>query len=68
MTEKLIEPKSAKPKPLANVATPPATKVFVSIRAPEPVAEMAPPKFTPCAQCGNPGGCARANRCVKGFK
>ena len=26
------------------------------------------PKFTPCRQCGNPGDCVRANRCVKGFK
>ena len=34
----------------------------------EQAAEAAPPKFTPCRQCGNPGGCARANRCVKGFK
>jgi len=33
---------------------------------PKPV--TVPPKFTPCRQCGNPGGCVRANRCVKGFK
>lgn len=24
--------------------------------------------FTPCRQCGNPGDCARAVKCVKGFK
>lgn len=24
--------------------------------------------FTPCPQCGNPGDCARAAHCVKGFK
>lgn len=26
------------------------------------------PKFTPCNQCGNPGDCARAAKCSKGFK
>ena len=56
MTDKLIEPKATKPK----------TPVIV-ISAVKPIA-VAPPKFTPCRQCGNPGGCARANRCVKGFK
>jgi hypothetical protein len=25
-------------------------------------------KFTPCRQCGNPGSCARAAKCSKGFK
>lgn len=48
--------KPAKPVP----AITPATKIVI--------AEMAPPKFTPCRQCGNPGDCTRANRCVKGFK
>jgi hypothetical protein len=24
--------------------------------------------FTPCNQCGNPGDCARAAKCTKGFK
>jgi hypothetical protein len=24
--------------------------------------------FTPCRQCGNPGSCARAAKCSKGFK
>lgn len=57
MTEKLIEPKATKPKAPAIT---PATKIVI--------AETAPPKFVPCRQCGNPGGCARANRCVKGFK
>lgn len=26
------------------------------------------PVFTPCRQCGNPGDCARAAKCVRGFK
>lgn len=26
------------------------------------------PVFTPCRQCGNPGDCARAAKCSKGFK
>ena len=25
-------------------------------------------EFSPCAQCGNPGDCARASKCVRGFK
>ena len=25
-------------------------------------------EFHPCAQCGNPGECARASKCVRGFK
>lgn len=24
--------------------------------------------FVPCNQCGNPGDCARAGKCRKGFK
>ena len=32
-----------------------------------PVVEKAP-KFTPCRQCSNPGDCARAAKCRKGFK
>lgn len=31
-------------------------------------AETATPVFTPCNQCGNPGDCARAAKCRKGFK
>jgi hypothetical protein len=58
MTEKLIEPKRTKPKPV----------VFATAAPKRVIAETAPPKFTPCRQCGNPGGCTRANRCVKGFK
>jgi hypothetical protein len=46
------------------------TKKPVKPKVVESVAEQAAeaPVFTPCRQCGNPGGCARANRCVKGFK
>lgn len=25
-------------------------------------------EFSPCAQCGNPGDCARASKCIRGFK
>lgn len=25
-------------------------------------------EFSPCNQCGNPGDCARAAKCRKGFK
>ena len=67
MTEKLIEPKVTKPKAPTSV-TLASAKVFASIRDPEPVVVVEAPKFVPCRQCGNPGGCARANRCVKGFK
>lgn len=31
-----------------------------------PVEEAA--EFSPCNQCGNPGDCARASKCRKGFK
>jgi len=58
MTEKLIEPKVTKLKPPSKVATPPVAKLVI--------ADLF--TFTPCRQCGNPGGCTRANRCVKGFK
>lgn len=34
----------------------------------EAVVEAAAPEFTPCRQCGNPGDCARASKCRKGFK
>ena len=60
MTTKLIEPKATKPKTPTIVIS--AVKPIVASVA------VAPPKFTPCRQCGNPGGCVRANRCVKGFK
>ena len=32
-----------------------------------PVVEQAA-EFSPCNQCGNPGDCARAYKCVRGFK
>jgi hypothetical protein len=35
--------------------------------AKKPTKEEAP-VFTPCNQCGNPGDCARAAKCLKGFK
>lgn len=66
MTPKLIEPKRTALKAPARVA-PAVAQVFTSMRALEPAVAEAP-KFTPCRQCGNPGGCTRANRCVKGFK
>ena len=66
MTDKLIEPKRAALKAPTRV-TPATVQVFASARAPKAVVAEAP-KFTPCRQCGNPGGCVRANRCVKGFK
>ena len=56
MTDKLIEPKATKLK----------TPIIV-ISATKPVIAEAP-KFTPCSQCGHPGGCIRADRCQKGFK
>lgn len=47
---------------MAKKATPKATtQVDVT-----PVEEAA--EFTPCRQCGNPGDCARASKCRKGFK
>lgn len=39
------------------------TKATVDTTAVEEAAE-----FTPCKQCGNPGDCARAAKCRKGFK
>lgn len=32
------------------------------------VAATQAPVFAPCRQCGNPGDCARAAKCSKGFK
>ena len=48
--------RTAKPKPVPAIT--PATKLVI--------ADLS--TFTPCRQCGNPGDCTRANRCVKGFK
>lgn len=37
------------------------TSVVVAVTAPAAA-------FVPCHQCGNPGDCARAEKCRKGFK
>ncbi len=34
----------------------------------EDVIDTVPQEFTPCSQCGHTGDCARAGKCVKGFK
>lgn len=43
--------------------TTPKVEAQVSAVAVEVSAE-----FSPCLQCGNPGDCARASKCVRGFK
>ena len=43
--------------------TTPKVEAQVSTVAVEQAAE-----FSPCNQCGNPGDCARAAKCRKGFK
>lgn len=43
--------------------TTPKVEAQVETTAVEQAAE-----FMPCRQCGNPGDCARAVKCVKGFK
>lgn len=43
--------------------TTPKVEAQVDTAAVEEAAE-----FTPCRQCGNPGDCARASKCRKGFK
>lgn len=48
--------KTAKSEAAASVES-----VSVSITAPAAA-------FIPCHQCGNPGDCARAAKCTKGFK
>lgn len=48
---------------MAKKAAPKAAKTEVDTSSVEQAAE-----FSPCAQCGNPGDCARAKKCVKGFK
>ena len=43
--------------------TTPKVEAQVDTTAVEQAAE-----FTPCNQCGNPGDCARAAKCIRGFK
>ena len=47
---------------MAKKTTP---KVVMEEVAPAP---KQAPKFVPCRQCSNPGDCARAAKCRKGFK
>lgn len=47
------------------MAKKPAPKVEAKV---DTVAVEVTAEFTPCLQCGNPGDCARASKCRKGFK
>ena len=47
--------------------TTPKAEAPVETPAETPVVEQAA-EFSPCNQCGNPGDCARAAKCRKGFK
>lgn len=49
---------------MAKKTTPKAeSQVGTVVVAVEQAAE-----FTPCNQCGNPGDCSRAAKCMRGFK
>ena len=44
------------------------TDKLIEPKLTKPKLVEAPPKFTPCSQCGHPGGCIQADCCEKGFK
>lgn len=52
-----------KPTKKADAETVAVQGIAAQVSAPTPA-----PLFTPCRQCGNPGDCARAAKCSKGFK